>query len=292
MGRFVFLVVALSLATLFAKADDVSLVAHPATWTAQGKAGSAFILSTVHVLPANVAWTSHAIEVAAERADTYVFETPSGKSEDDEATHFAVARGRLPKGQTLQGLLSPVAQKDYETACTLAGLKPTSLDKARPWLAAVLLTVNYMNQRRIRAANTPDDVYYAAAMRSGKRLAYFDTTRAQLEFVARYDEVEGVSGFSTLLGRFATQPERINNLIATWSSGDTTKMAKLIGDSFQDDPEGARIFAQHNRDWATQLEHLLDTGGNYFVVVGIAHLVGTSGVPALLRTDGYRVEGP
>jgi uncharacterized protein YbaP (TraB family) len=171
-------------------------------------------------------------------------------------------------------------------------MQATSLDKARPWLAAVLLTVNYMNQRHLSSANTPDDAYYAAAMRDNKKLVYLDTTREQLEFVARYDQTEGVSGFSAMLGDFANQPGRTDNLINTWSSGNTTKMAKLIEASFQDDPDGAKIFMEHNKDWAKQLERLLDAGGNYFVVVGIAHLVGPGGVPAMLRADGYSVQGP
>ena len=291
MGRLAFLVVAYALTAFSANADNAT-VAHPAYWTVQGKSGSAFILSSVHVLPPNIVWRSPEIDAAAERADTYVFEVPNGKKEDDEMVRFVLEHGRLPRGQTLQGLLSPTAQKDYVAACTLAGMPATQLARARPWLAAVLLTLNYMSQRHLNSANTPDDAYYAAATSHGKKLAFFDTTREQLEFVARYDEIEGVSGFTALLGNFANQPERIDNLISTWSAGDTTRMAKLIDDSFADDPEGAKIFAERNKDWAMQLARLLDAGGNYFVVVGIAHLVGVHGVPAVLRANGYTVHGP
>jgi len=268
------------------------VVAHPAYWTVQGKSGSAFILSSVHVLQPNVEWKDPAIDAAAERADTYVFEVPNGKEEDDATLRFVIEHGRLPKGQTLQALLSPSAQKDYAAACTLAGVQTNSLQKARPWLAAVLLTLNYMSQRHLNSANTPDDAYYAAGMRGNKKLVYLDTTREQLEFVARYDEIEGISGFSAMLGDFANQPKHIDNLIATWSAGDTAKMAKLIDAMFRDDPGGAKIFMEHNKDWAKQLERLLDAGGDYFVVVGVAHLVGPGGVPAMLRADGYSVQGP
>jgi uncharacterized protein len=292
MRRLALLVLAYAFAAVGASADDAPVVARPAYWTVQGKSGSAFILSSVHVLQPNVAWRDKAIDTAAERADTYVFEVPNGKREDDETLRFVLEHGRLPRGQTLEALLSPAAQKDYAAACTLAGVQTYSLEKARPWLAAVLLTLHYMNQRHLTSANTPDDTYYAAAMTNGKKLVYLDTTREQLEFVARYDEIEGASGFSAMLGDFANQPQRVDNLITTWRSGDTTKMAGLIHDAFQDDPEGAKIFAQHNREWAARLEHLLDSGGSYFVVVGIAHLVGPTGVPAVLHADGYSVQGP
>jgi hypothetical protein len=284
--------VAVVFAAFGAKAIDAPLAAHPAYWIVHGKTGTAFILGSVHVLGLDVAWRNAEIDDAAERADTYVFEVPNGKTEDEEMLNFVIKNGRLPKGQTLQAQLSPVAQRDYATACRLAGIQTTSLDKSRPWLAAVLLTLHYMNQRHVTSANTPDDIYYAAATQKKKTLLYFDTTRDQLEFVARYDEVEGISGFSSMLGDFSRQPERIDALLTTWRDGDTAKMAKLIDHSFQDDPAGAKIFAQRNKDWAIQLERFLDAGGNYFVVVGIAHLVGPSGVPAELRAGGYVVQGP
>jgi uncharacterized protein YbaP (TraB family) len=289
MARLIFLVMAMALVACDAAVGDAPMVAHPAYWIARGSKGTAFILSSVHVLGPNVAWRNTVIDDAAERAETYVFEVPNGKAEDEETLRFVIKYGRLPKGQTLQGLLSPVAQKDYAVACTLAGLQTASLDKARPWLAAVLLTVHYMNLRHLTSVNTPDDAYYAEAAQKGKNLVYFDTTRDQLEFVSRYDQVEVLSA---MLGNFAKQPERIDYLIATWSDGDTATMAKLIDRAFQDDPEGAKIFAERNREWATRLEHLLDTGGSYFVVVGIAHLVGPSGLPAILRADGYNIKGP
>ena len=292
MGRFFFLIAAFAFVAFGATAYDAPPVSHPAHWTAQGKKGTAFILSSVHLLGPNVAWRDAEIDAAAERADTFVFEVPNGKAEDEEMLRFVIENGRLPRGQTLRAQLSPAAQNDYAAACSLAGVDTKSFDKMRPWLAAVLLTLNYMSQRHMTSTNTPDDIYYAQAIQEKKGLAYLDTTRDQLTFVARFDETEGIAGFSALLADFAKQPERVDALIGTWRDGDTTKMAQLVDRSLRDDPEGARIFAQRNKDWALHLERLLDSGGNYFVVVGIAHLVGPNGVPALLRADGYTVQGP
>jgi uncharacterized protein YbaP (TraB family) len=37
---------------------------------------------------------------------------------------------------------------------------------------------------------------------------------------------------------------------------------------------------------------MLGESRSFFVTVGAAHLAGPDGVPALLRADGYDVEGP
>jgi uncharacterized protein YbaP (TraB family) len=48
------------------------------------------------------------------------------------------------------------------------------------------------------------------------------------------------------------------------------------------------VLAGRNRRWLPQIEHLLDAGGG-LVAVGLGHLLGDAGLPALLERAGYRV---
>jgi uncharacterized protein YbaP (TraB family) len=287
---------ALAFAAIFilggTQALAAQVIAHPAYWTVHGKKGSLFILSSVHALPKDISWTNADIEAALARSDTFVFEAANDRKAQEDATKFVLERGFLPSGENLENKLSPVARKDYLAACALAGMEAPSLDNKRLWVAAVLLTVKYMSKRGLTSDNTPDEIYLADAEKSGRPVRYLDTTWEQMIFLSRYDETMGVEGFSTMLGDFTKQPEREDALIAAWSEGNITKLAALIEDAFRSDPEGARIFARHDREWAMQLEDMLESGRNYFVVVGVAHLVGPGGVPAVLRADGYSVDGP
>ncbi len=292
MGRFLAFAFAAIFALSGAQASAASLIAHPAYWTVHGKKGSLFILSSIHALPKNVSWTNPDIEAALARSDAFVFEAANDKKAQEDATKFVIERGFLPPGENLEDKLSPVARKDYMAACALAGMETAVLDKRRLWVAAVLLTVKYMDKRGLTSENTPDEIYLDIAEKAGRPVRYLDTTWEQMIFLSRYDETMGIDGFSTMLGDFTKQPEREDALITAWSQGDTAKLANLIADAFKSDPEGARIFARHDREWAMQLEDLLESGRNYFVVVGVAHLVGPNGVPALLRADGYSIDGP
>ena len=266
---------------------------HPAFWVIHGKTGgTAYVLSSVHALPAGVDWHDPEIDAAIKNSDTFVFEVPESEADENEATRFIVARGLLPAGQTLKSLLSSAAQKDYAQACTLAGLKAECLSDKRPWLAAVVLTVSYMNQRNVVADNTPDQQLMRFAVKYGKDIRYFDTTDQQLEILAQFDTTMGVGGFSTLLGDFQNQPQREDALLAAWRAGDTDTLAHLIDVGFAADPQARALVDEHTKVWATKLEALLSTSRTYFVTVGVAHLVGPAGVPALLRADGYKVDGP
>lgn len=288
--RSLFLAAVLCVPSVTASAD---VEAHPAFWVIHGKSGgTAYVLSSVHVLPAGVDWHDREIDAAIKDSDTFVFEVPETAADENEATRFIVARGLLPEGQTLKSLLSPAAQKDYAQACSLAGLKTECLSDKRPWLAAVVLTVSYMNQRNLVAENTPDEQLMRFAVKYGKDIRYFDTTEQQLEILAQFDRTMGVGGFSTLLGDFQNQPQREDALLAAWRAGDTDTLNHLIDTSFAADPEARKLVDAHSRIWAAKLEDLLSTSRTYFVTVGVAHLVGPAGVPALLRADGYKVDGP
>jgi len=53
-----------------------------------------------------------------------------------------------------------------------------------------------------------------------------------------------------------------------------------------------RLITQRNRRWMRVIERRLDGAGKTVVVVGVGHLVGEAGLPAMLRARGYQVEGP
>lgn len=266
--------------------------ADPPLWMVRKGEATVFLLGTVHALPDNVEWRTPRIAEAARAADIFVFEVPEGREEIDEATRFIRARGLLPRGQNLPDLLSPAAAKDYDTACGLAGMPARCLSDKRPWLAAVVLTASYLTERHLTAEPTPDEVMLHEALRYNKGLRYLDTTRQQLEFLARFDETMGLSGFSAMLEDFQNQPKREDALVNAWIGGDTKELTRLVMRGMADDPDGMTLLAAHDRRWADQLERMMSEPRTYLVVVGVAHLIGPQGVPALLQADGYTVKGP
>ena len=49
------------------------------------------------------------------------------------------------------------------------------------------------------------------------------------------------------------------------------------------------MYLARNRNMARGIAGLIDQGGEWFVVIGAAHMVGTEGIPALLAKRGYLV---
>jgi uncharacterized protein YbaP (TraB family) len=50
-----------------------------------------------------------------------------------------------------------------------------------------------------------------------------------------------------------------------------------------------KLVYERNINMAEKIEGYLRTKGNYFVIIGAAHLVGEKGIIEILRGKGYRV---
>jgi uncharacterized protein YbaP (TraB family) len=288
MRRFLWAGLAAVLLSLGAQAKD----AHPAIWTVHGAHGTVYLVSSLHLLPREIDWHSTEIETAMTSADSFVFEVPTGASERDEETRFIYHRGLLPAGETLSAKLDDTGRRDYARALSMAGIDAVNLDQKQPWLAEVVLTVQAMYRHNYSADHTPEGDAHAFAAHRGADIRYLDTTRQQMEFLAGANPDGSIGQFSAVLADFPNQPVREAQFVEAWASGDTTASAALVAAGLRDLPDEQRRLLERNHDWAEQIGGMLDERHTFFVAVGIAHLVGPQGVPALLRARGFVVDGP
>ena len=281
------------LAALTAAALTVEANAAPAYWTVHGpKGGTVYLVSSLHLLPRGTEWQDDTIQKAMAAADSFVFEVPTGVTEHREETRFIYHRGMLPDGQTLTGLLDDTGKRDYARALDMAGMQASALDQKQPWLAEVVLTVQSMYRRNYSAENTPEGYAHYIAARDNKDIRYLDTTRQQMEFLAGANPDGDIGKFSAVLADFPNQAEREQRFVDAWLKGDVTTSATLISTGLHDYPEVWGRLVDRNEDWAGQIGDMLREKRTFFVAVGIAHLVGPQGVPALLRAKGIAVDGP
>jgi uncharacterized protein YbaP (TraB family) len=266
--------------------------AHPAFWTVHGPSGTVYLISSLHLLPPQVDWHRPEIDTAMRSADSFVFEVPTGASERSEETQFIFDHGLLPAGETLSAKLSDDGRRDFHRALDLAGMDQRNLDQKQPWLAEVVLTVQAMYRRNYSPLHTPEGEAHDFAARQGRDIRYLDTTREQLEFLAGADGGGGVDQFRTVLADFPNQPAREQRFVEAWAAGDLSQSASLIAAGLHDLPDEQKLLEQRNHDWAMQIQNMLRENRTFFVAVGIAHLVGPGGVPALLRARGVTVDGP
>src|ERR1700742_3288410 len=98
--RYLLLLLAAATPAL-AQTDLGKIEAHPALWVVHGKAGTAYLFGSIHILPPNIAWHSAKLDAAMADSDTFVFEVPQDDSGKAEAQAFMAKHGTLPADTTL-----------------------------------------------------------------------------------------------------------------------------------------------------------------------------------------------
>ncbi len=275
-------------------AQDVGkIAAHPAMWTVHGKAGTVYLFGSIHLLPPNIAWHSKDIDAALGAADTFVFEAPTDADGMAEAKAYIDAHGNLPAGESLRADLPPDAQADYDAALAKAHIAPASLDNRRPWLASLVIQLTVMSQENYAPDSGVDHAVIAFANAQHKPLRYFETVDQQFALMDPPDNALALKEFAIDLKSMREDPTTIGALVDAWAAGDEDALGRLMNSDLAKDPGAKKIMLDdRNKAWVTKIDAMLDEPHIFFITVGAAHLAGPDGVPALLRKQGYQVDGP
>lgn len=183
---------------------------------------------------------------------------------------------RLPRGKGLDQLLP--LDDWWDLRDTLRGtIREEDLARVRPWYAMTLLT------RQVTGKAVPGmDVLIAEHARDrGLPVLALETWDEQLALLAGAVTVDDLA--QAIRARKAMRCQLVNAR-AAYVAGELAVMEQVFGVD-----RSGTLLAPRNRAWLPKLEAYL-AGGGAFVAVGIGHLVGGDGLPALFAAAGYQVE--
>lgn len=269
------------------------IAAHPALWTVHSKAATAYLFGSIHLLPSNIDWHTQAIDTAIASADVFVFEAPMDDAGKAAIANFIAQHGSLPAGTTLTSLLPPKTRKDYGQALALTQISPTALDHERPWLASIMLDVGFLQRLHYMVDGGVDRQIYAIAERRKKRVRAFETPEQQLALFMPKNEKLEIAEFDADLKQFQSEQGTIGAMVDAWGAGDVKAVGRLMNKDLDSVPGAKKLLIDdRNAAWVKQIDTMLGEHAVYFITVGTGHLAGPRGVPALLRAQGYTVDGP
>jgi hypothetical protein len=282
-------------ALLFLPADAW---AKPPIWTVHGRGATVVLFGSVHILPPGADWRPETLTQALAEADELWFEVPIDDAAQLDIARQALAKGMLPEGRDLADMLSAKGKTRLRRAETELHLPGPALERLRPWLAD--LTIGEADYAREGA--TPDqgvERQLASAAPQASRHA-FETAAQQIALFAGQPERVQVASLEDTLRDLEGDPDQWRRLIDAWLKGDMKWLEKEgLEDLRHESPQMFKaLLTDRNAAWlATLSERLNATPENgrpakIVVVVGVGHLVGHGGVPALLRAKGFRVDGP
>jgi len=244
--------------------------AEPPVWVVRSGSATIVLFGSVHLLPPGLNWEPEQVRSAIARADDLWFEIPI-----DDASSLAAARSALALG------MQP------------PDLSIDSLDRLKPWLAEITLSVSAYRQAGALQEDGVERTLAASAPITLQRRA-FETPEQQIGYLAAAALPDQIASLEETLGELDQGSASYQRLVAAWMAGDTAAIRTEAIDPLKTQAPGvyAVLVVQRNRNWVKAIEARLRAPGLSVMVVGVGHLVGADGVPAMLRAEGLQVEGP
>lgn len=233
------------------------------------------------------------IDAAFREAETLVFEVDPAAMADPALLLEIQARGMLPAGQTLADVLTPATLEELRRVLDGAGLPLESFMRLQPWL----LTLSLTSLQMMREGYSPQyglESWFMARKPADVDVLELESVREQIGYL---EELNAESFLAYTLESFEASSEELERMMAAWQCADHENLGALLFEAFavEDDPALAAlkttlIDARNERMAEGVLEFVQRGEGDYFVVVGAAHLLGEGSVVDLLRRAGLEVE--
>lgn len=259
-------------------------------WKVTGDHASVYLLGSVHVLKESDYPLAAPIETAFSNAAVVAFETDIAALDDPSVALKMMSKSRLPEGETLRKQLSPEVYGLWTSHLKQAGMPPELFEQLTPAMAAITIAVVEIQQLGLDPRHGVDRHYFSRARKAGKEIVPLESVEFQLNLVTEFTKDEGEALLLTTLKEMDSLKKEIGSLIKAWKTGDAPALEKLLTEARKESPAiYKRMLSDRNQSWLPKVEAIARGRKEAIVIVGAAHMVGTDGLPALLKKRGFTV---
>lgn len=278
---------------IFVLAAPGAVLAAPPVWVVRDADSTIVLFGSVHLLPRDLDWRPQVLTETLPVADDVWFEIPMDANARLESSRLAMARGLLPKGESLSNLLDKKAAARLHKVATGLNIPIRELDTLQPWLAEVTLSLAQIAKYGGRTDSGVEDVLWNAAPSTAQRRS-FETPEGQISLFADVPRSLQITSLNDTVRTIEEDPKDFEKVVSLWMAGDVDGLVReAILPIKKVSPKLYQSFIQNrNAAWTKALTARLAGSGRTVVVVGVGHLVGPDSVPAMLRARGVKVEGP
>ena len=262
-----------------------------------GKGSELYLFGSIHVGKQSFYPLPDRIEETFDDTDFLVFEVDPNSTSDPAVLMEMQSRGLLPQGQTLDDILSPEVLDDLHRVTGSIGLPAESLMGMQPWLLTIMLTQVQMNMLGY-GQEFGLESYFLSQKPPSAQILELESIQQQIGFL---ENLNAETFLAYTLNTFESGNEEIEALIEAWQCADKGPLTNMLfaefdsmelnpGEQADMDALMDALYTRRNIDMANTIDtYSTASAGNYFVVVGSAHLLGEDSVVSLLREKGYTV---
>ena len=256
-----------------------------ALWRLEKDGRRGWLYGTIHVGKPEWAMPGHAVVAALTDAETIVMEADPL----DPAFHAGVTAPPTPhEAPALPAPLVARLQKQAVRTCVAW----ERLRTMPPMMIAATLTLLDGAREGFFAEYASEMVLAGYAKGANKPIATLETTAIQRAAINSGMPAEQLASVEMLLGGLeqGTTRKELVTMAEAWARGDLDGLRSVLVDVAGADGTAQRMVVPRNPAMAARIAELYADGRRPFVAVGILHMVGDAGLPALLRERGFTVE--
>lgn len=279
-------------------ATPSELAARPApqqpvfAWRAELGASTVHLLGSVHVAKPDLYPLDPRIEQPFAESDALVLELVLDEAAQLDAARRMMELGRLPAGKRLSDVVAPETWELLVRRQTELNLPLFGLRGFRPWFVAVTVTTQALQREGFSSEHGIDEHFRLAATQRGERIEALESLDTQLRLFTSLSPEAEEQMLRQTLEDLDSYGAELSSAFGLWSAGDAAGVDELLVSPMQKEYPDLfqRLFVDRNRAMVERILELAQVPGRYFVVVGAGHLVGSTGIVALLNARGVSVQ--
>ena len=281
----------------------------PRLWKVRKGDHVLWILGTVTPLPKKMIWQSDAVEAVVEQSQEVVPAWPAFGIGANPFTALRVwmqwhSMQKIPDRMDLQQVLPPATYARFSALKTRYAPKDSHIEELRPAFAAERLLDETLDASGLTFHNEVQQEVLKIARKHGVKI-HQDKLRVQdpvdvLKDVGKAPISGEVACLEAVIGRLETDLGPMQARARAWALGDVDELRRLI---HPDDRTACiaavstsdrvrELITEAQDDWFLSVEDALNRNRSTLAVQSMDRLLGDKGTLAVLRKEGYEVEGP
>ena len=263
--------------------------AEPSIWVVRDADSTIYLIGTIHILQPEMVWQARRITDAVKESTELWLEM----AENDQAAAMALAPkyGFNSEGSLTQRL-KPKLRTRLKKLAEGYGFPLAALDKMKPWMAAVTLTVLPLQKAGYNSDAGVETILRKQAESEGDQIAGFESMEEQFNLLDSIPEREQMALLEETIDDVEEGLALLEKMTKAWSDGDIKTLGALFIDEMKRDAPNLyeELIVKRNVRWSEKIAELAGRSGVQVVAVGAAHLLGPDSLQAQLARRGIKVE--
>jgi uncharacterized protein YbaP (TraB family) len=261
-----------------------------------GRGHTQYLFGTMHVgLPEFYPLEPRIVD-AVKAASTLALEIDPAEPATEMAQAM-VRQGMISPGGAGYERMAPARRAKLDAALQQAGIDGETARVLNPAMLAALISLSQYQKLGYRADLSADAWLAQLARQGSTRVMALETVDSQLGEFKKLKSAEQWGFLDESLDNLASGEEldEARALVNAWAHADRAALDALAARAEEDDSVSGKFIREvlldgRNGALADKLVVLLKKEKKTVAAIGLLHLLGKRGVPALLQAKGYRVE--